>query len=379
MPRAPRQRATTVLWEGRRRITVETLPGRGLYVRHLANPEGVDAVHRPTVGWAGGPSRGGAFTTAWLRARLPQTDVVHVVGLRPGQHPDDVRAAIDLTRASGTPLVVTGYNLGAPHSAEAARLGEQLDLLVPAADAVLTLTDTAAAEMRRRWDVEAVVLPHPHVVNFVRMRQERPVPPPAGRGRLRVGTHLGSLRGGPEQLELVTALAEAVARTPRADLVVHAHRTVQDVGTLHFATERLRALQDVVRSAGGRLVLHDRLSDDQLWDHLASLDVSVVPDRLAGSHSIWPEACADLGTWAVLAQDSFAAAQRPCLTYRRDAGPAARADDLAAALATAASTPAPRSDTEERWSERVRIAESLRSTYEEILGIAGKRRLRYTA
>ena len=379
MPRAPRQRATTVLWEGRRRITVETLPGRGLYVRHLPNPEGVDAVHRPTVGWAGGPSRGGAFTTAWLRARLPQTDVVHVVGLRPGQHPDDVRAAIDLTRASGTPLVVTGYNLGAPHSAEAARLGEQLDLLVPAADAVLTLTDTAAAEMRRRWDVEAVVLPHPHVVNFVRMRQERPVPPPAGRGRLRVGTHLGSLRGGPEQLELVTALAEAAARTPRADLVVYAHRTVQDVGTLHFATERLRALQDVVRSAGGRLVLHDRLSDDQLWDHLASLDVSVVPDRLAGSHSIWPEACADLGTWAVLAQGSPAATQRPCLTYRPDAGHAALVDDLAGALGAARETPAPRSDTEDRWVERVRVAEALRTTYERVLGITGKRQLKYTA
>jgi hypothetical protein len=211
------------------------------------------------------------------------------------------------------------------------------------------------------------------------MRQERPVPPPAGRGRLRVGTHLGSLRGGPEQLALVTALAEAVGRTPRADLVVHAHRTVQDVGTLHFATERLQALQEVVRSAGGRLVLHDRLSDDQLWDHLASLDVSVVPDRLAGSHSIWPEACADLGTWAVLAQGSPAAEQRPCLTYRPDAGRAALVADLTAALATACETRAPRSNTEDRWGERVRVAEGLRETYEEVLGIAGKRRLRYTA
>lgn len=377
MPRAPRQRATTVLWEGRRRISVATLPGRGLYVRHLANPEGVDAVHRPTVGWAGGPSRGGAFSTAWLRARLPETDVVHVLGLRPGQHPDDVRAAVDLVRGSGTPLVVTGYNLGDPDTPEGARLAEQLDVLVPAADAVVTLTEPAAQQMRKRWDVEPVVLPHPHVVNFVRMRQDRPVPHPSGRGRLRVGTHLGSMLGGTEQVELVTALADAVRRTPNADLVVHAHRTVRDAGALS-CSDAFQHVEAAVRSAGGRLVLHDRLSDGALWDHLAGLDVSVVPD-LPGAHSIWPEACADLGTWAVLAQDSFAAAQRPCLTYRRDAGPAARADDLAAALATAASTPAPRSDTEERWSERVRIAESLRSTYEEILGIAGKRRLRYTA
>ena len=369
MPRAPRQRATTVLWEGRRRITVETLPGRGLYVRHLANPEGVDAVHRPTVGWAGGPSRGGAFTTAWLRARLPQTDVVHVVGLRPGQHPDDVRAAIDLTRASGTPLVVTGYNLGAPHSAEAARLGEQLDLLVPAADAVLTLTDTAAAEMRRRWDIEAVVLPHPHAVDFVRMRQHRPQ---FRADRLLVGVHLAALRLPVDPVVLVAALTRAVRSVDTARLVVHLHETVTDPGSNAYAPAEVRAVTELVEGVGGLVKVHRPFTESRLWDHLFALDVSVVPG-LHGSHSIWPEACTDLGTMPLLPADTHAAEQRPCLTYEGGCGPDGDVPALAESMEKALWTAREqgnvwRSDPEQRWAERVRVAESLRGLYERLLG-----------
>lgn len=374
MPRAPRHRATTVLWEGRRPLCVATLPGRGLYVRHLTNPEGVDAVHRPTVGPAGGPSRGGAFSTPWLRARLADVDVVHVVGLRPGQHPDDVRAAAALVKASGTPLVVTGYHLTDPSGATGGGYAEQLDVLVPEADAVLTLTESAAAEMRTRWDVEPLVLPHPHVVNFVRMRRGRPL----GRGRLRVSTHLGSLGACSDPVAFVEALTGAVAATPDADLTVFAHRTVRDAGALSYSRTAIGRIEGLLRRAGGSLVLHDRLSDEQLWDHLSSTDVTVVPG-LPGSHSIWPEACHDLGTWAVLPATAHAANQRPCLTYDPAADVATATAQLTAALATARSTPAPRADTEGRWSERVGVAETLRHRYEQLLGISGKRALRYTA
>ena len=374
MPRAPRQRATTVLWEGRRPLCVATLPGRGLYVRHLVNPEGVDAVHRPTVGWAGSPSRGGAFSTPWLRSRLDSLDVVHVVGLRPGQHPDDVKAAVSLVKASGTPLVVTGYHLSDPSGAAGDAYAEQLDVLVPAADAVITLTESAADEMRDRWDVDPLVLPHPHVVNFVRMRRARP----HNRGRLRVGTHLGSLIHAEDPVRLVEALTAATAAVPDADLTVYAHRTVRDAGALSYSGAAISRIEDLLSAAGHSLVLHDRLSDEQLWDHLSSTDVSVVPG-ISGSHSIWPEACADLGTWAVMPGDVHAAQQRPCLTYDPAAGVEQMTEALTAALTTARTTPAPRSVTEDRWSERIRVAESLRHLYERLLGIGGKRTLRYSA
>ncbi len=41
-----RRRRASPEWEGRDIITVAALPGRGLYVRHLGHPEGVDGVHR---------------------------------------------------------------------------------------------------------------------------------------------------------------------------------------------------------------------------------------------------------------------------------------------------------------------------------------------
>jgi hypothetical protein len=103
-------------------------------------------------------------------------------------------------------------------------------------------------------------------------------------------------------------------------------------------------------------------------DHLFGLDVSVVPP-LFGSHSIWPEACHDLGTHVALPAGSFAAEQRPSLTYaaRGDVPDVAGLRDAIAA-ARAVETPW-RADPTERWKERVGIAESLRNLYEQLLGM----------
>ena len=170
-----RRRRASPAWEGRPTIRVATLPGRGLYARHLGHPEGVDAVYRTTVGMPGSAPRRASFDRSWLTDNLDTVDVVHVHGLRPGQSPQDVAAAAEAVRAAGTPLVVTGYHLTDPGGGTDDSYGAQLDALVPQADAVVTLTESAAEEMRRRWSVEPLVLPHPHAVDFVRMRQPRPV------------------------------------------------------------------------------------------------------------------------------------------------------------------------------------------------------------
>ena len=88
--------------------------------------------------------------------------------------------------------------------------------------------------------------------------------------------------------------------------------------------------------------MHDYFSDDELWDYLHALDVSVLPYRF-GTHSGWLEACHDLGTTVVAPTCGFYAEQRPCLTLRprrpRRSTPrrwrrrSARAVDAAAALA----------------------------------------------
>src|SRR5690242_994154 len=77
-----RRRRASPEWEGRDVITVAALPGRGLYVRHLGHPEGVDGVHRPTVPPPGAPPRPPAsFDVAWLTEHLGEMQVVHVHGV----------------------------------------------------------------------------------------------------------------------------------------------------------------------------------------------------------------------------------------------------------------------------------------------------------
>jgi hypothetical protein len=344
---------------------VATLPGRGLYARHLGHPEGVDAVHRTTVGLPGSSPRGASFTPLWLRANLDDVDVVHVQGLRPGQSPQEVAEAADLVRESGTPLVVTGYHLTDPVGGDPQFYAEQLDALVPRADAVVTLTDSAADEMRRRWTAQPVVLPHPHVVDFVRMRQERP----ARQGPLRIGTHLATLQLPLDPVTLVDGLVRAVKAHDDAVLAVHVHQTVLDPGSSTYAPGAVRELDRLLRGSGGRLLVHRPFSDSQLWDHLFSIDVSVVPG-LHGSHSIWPEACADLGTWAMLPAGTHAAGQQPCLTYETGGGVEALADSFGKALWTAAQAERVwRAEPEQRWAERVRVAEALRALYERLLGL----------
>jgi hypothetical protein len=359
-----RRRRASAAWEGRPTISVATLPGRGLYARHLGHPEGVDAVHRPTVGLPGAARRGSSFTPTWLRAHLDAIDVVHVQGLHPGQDPREVARAAAAVRETGTPLVVTGYHLTDPVGGDPQVYAAQLDELIPTADAVVTLTEPAAREIRGRWGADAMVLPHPHVVDFVRMRQERA----PRQGPLRVGTHLAALQLPIDPVQLVAGLTTAVRELDGVQLAVHVHETVLDPGSSSYDGPRLREVERLVRAAGGILRIHRPFSDSQLWDHLLGLDVSVVPG-LYGSHSVWPEACADLGTQALLPAGTYAAAQQPCLTYTPDGDAVSLAQSFGKALRSAQESSPWRVDPELRWAERVRVAEALRGLYERLLGL----------
>jgi beta-1,4-mannosyltransferase len=230
----------------------------------------------------------------------------------------------------------------------------------------VTLTGAAAAEVSRRWGVEATVLPHPHAVDFGRMRQERPR---WRRGQFLVGAHLANLRSPVDPVRLVEGLAEGVAGIGDARLVVHVHETVLDSGSATYDLAAVRRIDAVVREVGGAVKVHRPMTDSQLWDHLFSLDVSVVPG-LYGSHSVWPEACHDLGTTALLPAGTHAAAQRDCLTYEVDDHGSPDPGSLAVAVKTAREQGSVwRADPGERWKERVAVAESLRGIYERLCGL----------
>jgi hypothetical protein len=360
-----RRRRASPEWEGRDIITVAALPGRGLYVRHLGHPEGVDGVHRPTVVLPGSAPRPPAsFDVNWLTEHLGETQVVHVHGISPRVSPDQVIAAAAAVKSAGRPLVVTAYHLTDPSGTDDATYAAHLDALIPRADQVITITASAREEISRRWSVDASVLPHPHVVDFVRMRRARTE---QRRGPFVLGAHLGSLRLPGDPVAVVEALAQAAADVPQVRLDVHVHDHLLDPDSTRYNPTTIREIERIVTKVGGNLRAHRPMTDAQLWDHLFSLDASFVPP-LHGSHSIWPEACFDLGTQALLPAASHAAAQRPGISYTAETTGVPNVDSLHAAITRAqAQDIGWRADPTERWKERVRIAETLRTGYEKLL------------
>ena len=367
-----RRRRASPEWEGREVITVAALPGRGLYVRHLGHPEGVDGIHRPTVLVPGAAHRPVAmFEPGWLWSNVDDMDVVHVHGLPPRQTPQETIQSADLVHRAGLPLVVTLYHLTDPTGLDPGGFESQLDALIPRADRVITLTDSAAAEVEQRWAVPAQVLPHPHVVDFVRMRRERP---PRSRSRFMIGAHLGSLRFPADPVATVEALTAAASKIPEARLDVRVHDHLVDPESSRYEPAVIHQIESLVRDAGGVLRADRPMTDPQLWDYLYGLDASFVPP-LAGSHSIWPEACFDLGIWAILPADSHAAAQQQVSTYTRTETGTPDLTSLTAALQEAFDqTQAPRADPSARWKERVSISETLRGCYEELGSLSGSAR-----
>lgn len=364
-PSRKRRRASPE-WEGRTIIKIAALPGRGVYVRHLGHPEGVDGVHRPTVQMPGSaPRPPAAFDPSWLENQLGDMQIVHVHALPPRMSAEHVEAAVRATRAAGRPLVVTAYHLSDPTGLDEAGYAAQLDVLIPAADQVITVTDKAADEIARRWSVAADVQPHPHAVDFVRMRRERPARGHAG--PFLVGVHLGSLRLPSDPVKVMTALAEAAKQVPDVRLVAYAHDHLLDSDSTRYDPATIREIDRVVQGAGGILKAHRPMTDSQLWDNIFGLDAALVPPFF-GSHSLWPEACYDLGTQAIMPAANHASSQRPGLSYACDGNGIPDAASVAAAFAKATEAgETVRADPTERFNERVKIAEWLRNNYERLL------------
>ena len=274
-----------------RPLRVASVPSDHRYVRHLEPLAGPgDVLRLPDPPVPGAPAGqwwpSPVLDPGWLREHVP--DVLHVhfgfEHLSPAQLGEVVAAA----RQVGCPVVVTVHDLQNPHLSDQSAHLAGLGVLVRAADAVLTLTPGAAKEVADRWDREAVVVPHPHVVPLERLSERR------ARQRFVVGLHDKPRAGN----DPASARDELVA---------------------------------TVRDLGGRLSPSPdrRLSDDELWARLQGLDVLVLPYR-HGTHSGFLEACADLGTTVVATRVGYLSEQQPHLTYDRGVP-----GSLAAALRTA--------------------------------------------
>jgi hypothetical protein len=343
-----RERAT-------RSVRVASVPSGHVYVRHLSDPRDVGTVTRlADIVRPGDEGRWwppAMLDADWIAANHASFDVFHVHFGFDAKSPCALRAIGAELRAVGVPLILTVHDLRNPHHSDADLHDAQLGVLIEAAAAVITLTPGAAATIAARWGRTAEVLPHPHVVDVGTMSQPRP----AHAGYV-VGLHAKSLRANMDVAPVARVLAATVVGLPNARLRIDIHHEIFDPGAHAYAPQvgdslrRLAEANDCVE-----LREHDYFSDDELWEYLNAIDVSVLPYRF-GTHSGWLEACFDLGTAVVAPSCGFYAEQRPCLTYRHDETGLDAASLAGAVQSAYAQTPGPRANLDQRRDEREALA-----------------------
>ena len=308
----------------------------------------------------------------WVDEHADEFDVMHVHFGFDALSPEALSDVVSSLRRHGKPLVITVHDLRNPHHHDRGLHDAQLGVLVEAADAVLTLTRGAAAEIAARWGREALVVPHPHVVEEPRLSQERGPHP-----GFVIGVHAKSLRASMDPLPVIEELVATLPDLPGARLRVDAHTDVMTPGHPRHATDLEPRLRELARRGQVDLHVHDYFTDDELWDYLQSLDVSVLPYRF-GTHSGWLEACYDLGTTVVAPDCGYYADQRPCILYSAPGSAATRSEGGAPSLREALlrahrDRPSWRADPDERRRERQEIARVHEQVYAAVLADVAER------
>ncbi|WP_243838853.1 glycosyltransferase [Aeromicrobium yanjiei] len=349
-----------------RPVRVASIPASHVYVRHLApaQPEDAAVERLPDPRPPGSSPEASQWwppvmlDADWIAAHGDDFDLMHLHFGFDAFSVDDLRAVVAALRTAGKPLVFTVHDLRNPHHTDRRAHDEQLDVLVPAADELITLTPGAAAEIARRWGRTATVIGHPHVVELdvaarLRDRRARRTDP------FRIGVHLKSLRACMDAEAVVPVLVRAARELPGAVLQVNGHRDVLEPGGAQFDARLAAMLGDLGDEIDLRV--HDFFSDAELWDYLGSLDVSVLPYR-HGTHSGWLEACRDLGTDVVAPSCGYYADQAPVHTYRLDETTFDE-ESLVRAIHRAHDAPTPLLDLDDRARQRDAVSEAHRAVF----------------
>ncbi|NYF13014.1 glycosyltransferase involved in cell wall biosynthesis [Pseudoclavibacter sp. JAI123] len=358
-----------------RTIRIASVPAGHVYVRHLSavTPDpSLAAILRLPDPHPDGSARVAAerwwppvmLEPSWIEQHADEFDVFHVHFGFDALAPDVLTELVDALRREGKPLVYTVHDLTNPHHATPEAHLAHLDILIPAADELITLTEGAADEVERRWGRRPVVIPHPHIVEPAEVETalaERV----DTRGEFHVGVHAKSLRASMEPLPVIEALVELARVEPSIVVHVNGHREILEPGGAKFEEGLASRLRELADAGHIELRIHDYLSDEELWRYLASLDASVLPYRF-GTHSGWMEACLDLGTTVIAPDVGFYADQGPVFTYRR-AADALDARSLRDAVLAASRAVAPRHAPEFRASQRDEIAAAHADIYAAVL------------
>lgn len=132
-------------------MRVASVPASHVYVRHLADPGKGNGVMRLSdpVPADGRKVPGGwwppvMLEPGWVTANRDQFDVFHVHFGFDAIAPDDLRRVVDELERHRKPLIYTVHDLRNPHHRQPTAHDKQQDVLVGAADALITLTPGAA-------------------------------------------------------------------------------------------------------------------------------------------------------------------------------------------------------------------------------------------
>ena len=222
-------------------------------------------------------------------------------------------------REAGIPLVLTLHDLVNPHFTDQRDHLARLDVLVPAADALITLTAGAASEIEQRWGRSAEVLAHPHVAPL-----ELVGAAPAGR---RTTTRVPSSSASTSRACAPTSSPSRSCASCRRRWRPSRTRSSSSTSTVTCSTPRTRATtascssRSPTSTAGA--VCASRCTSvaptHELWEHLRGLDLAVLPYAF-GTHSGWVEACHDLGTTVLAPRTGHWVEQQPMLTFGWRAG-----------------------------------------------------------
>ncbi|KAA0918488.1 glycosyltransferase [Dietzia sp. ANT_WB102] len=286
------------------------MPAGHDYVRHAISPAaGLTVLDDPVLDPAE-PARWWPHPTLEAAERpdvLDGADLVHVHFGYEHRTPDQIADFVAALRSRAMPLVVTVHDLTNPHEPDPAAHLERTGHLVRGADAVITLTEGAAAEIRERWGVDAQVIPHPRLMPTEVTEPLRLTRLTRSTRRM-VGLALGSLRAGVAVDELVAPLVAALPDDTRLTVMVRsdALSAARDPEHPRHAAavelDRLDAHPDVEVRA------HEHLTDAELCAVLAGFDALVLPHR-HGTHSGWLELCRDLGVPPVVPRIGYLAEQ----------------------------------------------------------------------
>jgi hypothetical protein len=232
--------------------------------------------------------------TDWITRHAGDFDVLHVHFGIESFSIAALSSALDALAAAGRPLIYTVHDLENPQLAGQSHHVDQLDLLIPRASELITLTHGAAAEIRRRWGRVSTVIAHPR-----RLDLDLELSAPAELAELRhpspspftVGLHLRDLRPSIDGPGAARGLAGAIDRLGAAGIEAQARVVLSDHPRDGVAAEQVRAIAATAPHVS--LIQQPRASDGELAADLGALHVSLLPYR-HGTHSGWAELCWDL-------------------------------------------------------------------------------------